>query len=172
MASQAEIDAFLHDRYPALLRFLRTRTASEQDAEDAAQEAFTRVLRYCRTEQRGAWEPLLFRIAANVANDQARQAATRHRDAHIALDAPAAVAAAVDERSPERHASDDADLARVLQAIRRLPDKCRHVFMLSRFGGLSNEAIARRCGISVRMVEKQISKALAACRDRVREDAP
>src|SRR5690606_27519368 len=141
VASQAEIDAFLHDSYPALLRFLRTRTASEQDAQVVAHEAYTRVLLYCRTEQSVAWEPLLFRIAANFPNHKAWKAATRHRDAHIALDAPAAVAAAVDERSPERHASDDADLARVLQSIRRLPDKCRHVFMLSRFGGLSNEAI-------------------------------
>ena len=170
MAAQAQIDAFLQDRYPALLRYLRTGTASEQDAEDAAQEAFTRVLRYCRTEPRDAWEPLLFRIAANVANDQARQAASRRRDDHIALDAPAAVAGTVDERSPERHASDEAALAGVMQAIRGLPGKCRNVFLLSRFGGLTNEAIARRCGISVRMVEKQISKALAACREKVREN--
>jgi RNA polymerase sigma-70 factor (ECF subfamily) len=163
-------DAFLRDHYQALLRFLRRRTASEQDAEDAAQESLARLLRYRESQPPDCWKPLLFRIAANVAHDQSRQALSHRRKAHVSLhDDHAFADAAVDTLSPDRKLADARQLALVLQAIRRLPEKCRHVFLLSRFHGMSNQAIADRCGISVRMVEKQITKALAACRTTVRD---
>jgi RNA polymerase sigma-70 factor (ECF subfamily) len=162
-------DVFLREHYHVLLRFLRGRTASEQDAEDAAQESLARLLRYRETQPTESWKPLLFRIAANVAHDQSRHALSHHRKAHVSLDDGAFEALAVDTLSPERRLADERQLALVLQAIRRLPDKCRHVFLLSRFHGMSNHDIAIRCGISVRMVEKQITKALATCRTTVRD---
>ncbi len=45
-------------------------------------------------------------------------------------------------------------------AILKLPQKCRHVFELSRFNYLSNKEIAGRLGISVFTVENHIKKAL------------
>lgn len=163
-------DAFLQQHYDGLVQFLRKRTVSEQDAEDAAQESLARLLRYRETEPARAWKPLLFRIAANVANDHLRQTQTRCHKAHVPLEEQdLSTIGDSNEPTPEQRLADRRQLELVLAAIRHLPDKCRHVFLLSRFHGMSNHAIALRCGISVRMVEKQITKALAACRDRVRE---
>ena len=39
-------DVFLRDQFRSLVQFLRARTATEQDAEDAAQESMTKLLRY------------------------------------------------------------------------------------------------------------------------------
>ena len=50
--------------------------------------------------------------------------------------------------------------ALVLNEINKLPDACRKVFYLSRFNQLTNREIADDLRISVRTVEKQISKAL------------
>lgn len=167
-------ERFLADHYPMLVQFLRRRTASEQDAEDAAQESLARLLRYRDTVPPADWKPLLFRIASNAAHDQSRQARTQHRSAHVPLqeDGPGPGQEwqlSADAAAPDRQLADRQQLELALAAIAGLPDKCRHVFLLSRFHGMSNHAIAHRCGISVRMVEKQISKALAACRSRVRD---
>lgn len=162
-------EAFLREHQQALLRFLRRRTACEQDAEDAAQESLARLLRYRESQPASAWKFLLFRIAANVANDQSRHAVSHKRKAHVPLENRVSRLVAIDVPLPERKLEDERQLALVLQAIRGLPDKCRHVFLLSRFHGMSNQDIADRCGISVRMAEKHITKALAACRAKVRD---
>lgn len=158
-------DTFLQQHYKGLVQFLRQRTVTEQDAEDAAQESLARLLRYRESEPDSAWKPLLFRIATNVANDHLRQTQSQRRKAHVSLEDQELDS---NEPTPEQRLADQRQLELVLAAIRDLPDKCRHVFLLSRFHDMSNQAIAVRCGISVRMVEKQITKALAACRSRVR----
>jgi len=45
-------------------------------------------------------------------------------------------------------------------AIEKLPDKCRAIFMLSRFSGLTYKEIADKLNISIKTVEAQISIAL------------
>lgn len=49
-------------------------------------------------------------------------------------------------------------------AINALPEQCRKVFILSRKYDLKNREIAKRLGISVKTVEKHISKALSILR--------
>lgn len=51
--------------------------------------------------------------------------------------------------------------------IDRLPEKCRLVFMLSRFDELSYKEIAQKLDISTKTVENQISKALKILRAEV-----
>jgi RNA polymerase sigma factor (sigma-70 family) len=41
-----------------------------------------------------------------------------------------------------------------------LPERCREVYLLHRFDGLSYAQIATQCGVSVSMVEKQMTKAI------------
>ena len=53
---------------------------------------------------------------------------------------------------------------RIENTLKRLPEKCRNVFVESRFNGLSNKAIAEKFAISVKAVEKHISKALSSFR--------
>jgi len=48
----------------------------------------------------------------------------------------------------------------IQDAIKALPEKCQVVFSLSRYSDMSNKEIAENLDISVKMVEKHISKAL------------
>ena len=58
-----------------------------------------------------------------------------------------------------------AELTReIAQILDSLPPRCREVFVLSRFEGLKNREIAEQLGISVKVVEKQMTKALTTFR--------
>ena len=54
---------------------------------------------------------------------------------------------------------------RIRDVMNSLPEKCLAVFRLSRINGLKNREIAEQLGISIKAVEKHISKALQIYRD-------
>ena len=152
-------DRFVRECAPLLERFLGRMRVGSDDLQDVAQESIARLLRYRDSEPPEAWTALLYRIAINVARDRAR----RDRGApRIESTEPEAVAP---DASPEQHTSDQQALARVRDTILGLPPRCRAVYLMHRVEGLSYPEIARRCGISTKAVEKQMSNALRALRD-------
>lgn len=54
---------------------------------------------------------------------------------------------------------------RIYRAAQKMPEKCRQVFLLSRFEQLSQQEIADRLDISVSTVKKHITKALRILQD-------
>lgn len=57
----------------------------------------------------------------------------------------------------------------IAAGINALPEKCRQAFMLNHYERLSYKAIAQEMGISVKTVEKHISKALQVLRRELSE---
>jgi RNA polymerase sigma-70 factor (ECF subfamily) len=53
------------------------------------------------------------------------------------------------------------------KAISELPEKCRNVFLLSRYEGLPHSEISKRLGISNKTVENHITNALRVLRNKV-----
>jgi RNA polymerase sigma-70 factor (ECF subfamily) len=157
-------DAFVREQRRPLLQFLRTRMASEQDAEDVLQESLSRLLRYRDSESPEGWRQLLYRIAINATHDLYRAATSRHGSDHVPMDG---MELATGEPTPEQHAAYEQQVARLTQAILALPPKCQRVYLLKRVHGLSRAQIAERCGISVKMVEKHIATALAQLKRKV-----
>lgn len=58
---------------------------------------------------------------------------------------------------------------KIQAAVNLLPEKCRQVFILSRKENLQNKEIAKKLGISVKAVEKHITKALAFLRKELKD---
>lgn len=56
----------------------------------------------------------------------------------------------------------------IKEALDKLPDRTREIFILSRSEGIPNEEIARQLGISKRTVETQISNALRVLRQELK----
>ena len=52
-------------------------------------------------------------------------------------------------------------------AIEKLPDKCKEVFILSRFEELTNKEISEKLNISIKTVENHITKALRTLRSNL-----
>ncbi len=58
------------------------------------------------------------------------------------------------------------------EVLKNLPDRCRQIFMMSRFENKKNREIAEALDISVKAVEKQISKALSTIRIEMKDYLP
>jgi RNA polymerase sigma-70 factor, ECF subfamily len=61
---------------------------------------------------------------------------------------------------------------KILEVMNSLPEKCLLVFRMSRIEGLKNAEIAERLMISLKAVEKHISKAMKIYRDNFQEYFP
>ncbi|MFC2137210.1 RNA polymerase sigma-70 factor [Bacteroidota bacterium] len=63
--------------------------------------------------------------------------------------------------STTEEALDKKELEEILyKAINELPDRCREIFSLNRFAGLTQKEISEKLNISIKTVETQITKAL------------
>lgn len=157
--------ALLTRHYQELLRHLTRRLGSASAAADVAQDTWLRLRRAEAVPELQNPQAYLFRIADNLARDRLRSDATRARTllpAEFGEDRPSNAPGA-------DSVLDHRQRLRVLgRAVAELPPKCREVFLLHKFDGLSHGEIAARLGISRSMVEKHVMKALAHCRDHMR----
>lgn len=157
-------EQFFREQYQALLLFLRRRSQNAEDAEDAAQESLSRFMRYIQTEPQEAWKPILYRIAINVVSDRGRRSLSHETAKHISFND---LELESDQPNAEDEASRAQELLLVRDAVLALPPKCQQVYLLKRFKGMSNAAIAKHCGISVKMVEKHTANAILHIRQRL-----
>lgn len=152
------LDTLYREEAPRLLRSLTRRTADRDDARDMVHEIF------CRVARLGAGGPLrldrpqayLGRIATNLLRDRAKQASRHTAASHFPAD-EGQIAGTDQQRLLESRDM----LMRVEAAMLKLRPKTREIFMAHRIDGLSYAEIAERTGLSVKGVEKQMSKAIA-----------
>lgn len=162
-SSDASADAFIREHQKELMNFFRGRVARAQDATDLVQESWIRMMHY-RFEVVALSRSLLFSIARNVLKNHWRWSALRQIEQSTDFNEPEASREAP---GPDRYLQGALDLEALEAAIIALPPKRRTVFLLSRIEGLSNAEVAARCGISVKMVEKHLAKAIVTCRAQV-----
>jgi RNA polymerase sigma-70 factor (ECF subfamily) len=149
-----------HNR--ALVNFLLTRLHDEQEAKEAAQEAYVKLLQLDQPVASGILRWYLFKIARCIAIDRQRQHSTRGRLDRLE------VFDELDAGNPtEGQAMASDELARLQSALDELPRKHRRVFMLQRFEGLSTAQIAAQMGLTDRMIRHYIQRGLVYCRFRL-----
>jgi len=160
------VSQLVSEHREGLRRFLLRRLGHVQEAEDALQETCLRLLAYRAREAISVEAPqaLVFRIAENVLADRHRRRSVRRADAHCDLEGVDLVST---EPSQERQVVAQQEVLLLREAIQALPPKCKQAFLLSRLRRLSYPQIAEQMGISVKMVEKHITHALALCRQKV-----
>ena len=124
-------------------------------AEDIAQEVFLTI-----------WKKRAsFKITSSLKAYLSRAARNKSlnyiRDNRVKTDGSAEMPQLPDYSSRPQKDMEGEDLRkRVTQLIDMLPERCRYVFVLSRFENLTYKEIAGQMGIAEKTVENQISKAL------------
>lgn len=152
------LEALYRDQSPRLLRSISRRTSSREEAHDLVHDIFLRIARI------GASRPLkldrpeayLSRMATNLLRDVARTAARHQSDRHVTVDEQTLPGADQQEQLEARDM-----LRRMEAAMLKLRPITREIFMAHRLDGLSYAEIADRTGLSVKGVEKHMSKAIA-----------
>ena len=155
----AVVERLFREHNEALIRFLRGRVGSHNEAREVAQEAYVRLL---SLDQPGAVSYLrafLFKTAANIAIDRRR----RHRNFDKVAADPLFMELA-ETRTPERQLSGEQALGRLGVLIEAMPPKCRQSFVLNQIHGLDAATIATQLGITDSMVRKYVVRALLHCR--------
>jgi RNA polymerase sigma factor (sigma-70 family) len=158
-----QLDALYRSHSGALLRFLARQRVSRDEAQDLVHEAYVRVQQ--SGDVGGIRHPkaFLFRVVSNLLFNSLK----RRRLLGI-TPLPAECPELVDEgTAPQRALDAERELAIVRAAFTELPAKCRLAFVMNRFEDMSYPQIARELNVSVSMVEKHVSQALAHLRSRV-----
>ena len=136
--------------YPAVVRFLYRRLGDRDQAEELAQEAFTRLLDQ-RLRRPTAW---LYAVAANLARDAARGEAVRARRLRLLAGELADATAP----SPEQALLREETSQGVRAALLSLSERDR-LLLLLREEGLTYREIADVIGISPTLVGPLLTRA-------------
>lgn len=139
----------------ALHRYIRRFVRSSETAKEIVQEAFLRTYR----ERESIITPraFLFSTARNLAANEIRHRRTVEHDTLADFD---------ESRIDAEYESLELALLRdernrlIQQAIDRLPPQCRAAFTLRVFHECSYKEVAEQLGISVKTVEKHISRGM------------
>jgi|SRR6185437_1931912 len=159
----AVVERLFREHNEALLRFLRARVGSQNEALEVAQEAYVRLL---SLDQPGAVSYLrafLFKTAANIAIDRHR----RHRSYDKVTGGGQLFVEFAENRTPERLVAGEQTLRHLGDLIGSMPAKCQAAFVMSQIQGLDAATIAARLGITDSMVRKYVVRALLHCREQM-----
>jgi RNA polymerase sigma-70 factor (ECF subfamily) len=134
-----------HDR--EIMRFLVRMTRDREDALDLFQETFLRAYRaYSGLDSEAGLRPWLFKIAANLCRNRARDRARHSRVIAPDVDAEALDAVAP-HHSNANHAAPDGALD-MRRAIAGLPGKQGQAFVMRKIVGLEYAEIGAALGCS------------------------
>ncbi|MGD9850590.1 MAG: RNA polymerase sigma factor [Nitrospirales bacterium] len=150
--------------YRELLVYLNGKLRCPQEAEDVAQDTFLRLLSVDNPTTIRQPRAFLYRVARNLVVDSSRKRTVRAR--HM-VDMVDLEDHSSDKAAPD-HMAEGEQLYQVLrEAIGAMPPRRRQVFVLYRFGQVTQADIARQLGISTSMVERHLMKAMDDCRARM-----
>jgi len=166
VSSRTGLDDLYRAERPALLRFL-SRLAPGDRIEDIVQQVFTRLVGRTEAEAVTIHAPAAYlrQAAQNILRDEYRASARNGLSQHIPIDA-------VELGSGDPVAALEARdrLARIEQAVLRLKPLTQQIFLACRLDGYSYAEIAEQTGLSVRGVEKQMSRAIKQLGRHLRSD--
>lgn len=134
---------------------LLRRGVHADDVEDLVHEAFARITEYERVERVRSKEAMLVTAAVNIAIDLER----RHRRAPFSSTTRDLEAIVDAQPNPEDIVAARSHLRRVNEGLAQLNHKSRRILLDRRLEDISVAEIARREGMTIAAVEKQIARA-------------
>jgi RNA polymerase sigma factor (sigma-70 family) len=164
-STRAQLKKLLVARYASLLKRLERITGSKDNAADALHEAWLRLETMTSVAPVANADAYLIGMVTNAVTDQYRR-----EKRHVHEEELDELFELEDElANPERIL----DARRKVEALRvvlmDLPPRRRAILLAARVEGELNREIAAYYGISVRMVEKELSEAMKHCIARMEE---
>lgn len=151
--------ALFLERYNDFRSQLKRRLGSDDLAHDAMQEAFLKVNDLPASSSIQQPAAYLFRVALNIAEDQ------RRRDSRLltGVEISELIHLADEAADPARIAQGRDQIDAFQRALRQLPERTQQMVLAARVHDLPHAEIARRYGVSERIVSKELKRALEHC---------
>ncbi len=143
----AALDELIACYYPRILRFCYWHVANRNDAEDATQDTFLKLILHLDSyEQRGKFSSFLYKIASNVCVDYFRRSRPEPANPEAARNSP----------DIDKIESNDSFAWR----LRNLPEEQKSVVILRFAGELKIREIAEVMDIPIRTAQSRLRAAL------------
>lgn len=167
LAKADEKDAFgeLYERYvEKIYNYIYYRTGNHHDAEDLTARVFFRAMGHIEsyTERGVPFQAWLYRIAHNLVANWHRD---RGRRKVIPLDE--FIASSLKSDGPDRQAEENEERARLLNAIRRLPEDRQQLLVLKFVEHLSNAEIGEIMDRTEGAIKSLYHRTLMTLRDEL-----
>jgi RNA polymerase sigma-70 factor (family 1) len=161
--SENEFRKLFDELFPAIRNFLYFKVGDTDLAEDLAQDTFVKIWDNRARIDKRTLKSYTYTIAGNLAINHLKRQQLQYRF----------VSEFNDDRGGE---SPEAGMIRaeyeqkLMSVLGSIPEGSREVFMMNRIEDLKYKDIADRLGISVKAVEKRMSKALQIIREKLNVD--
>jgi RNA polymerase sigma-70 factor, ECF subfamily len=161
----------LFKQYSKSLFYYAAKFVENEVARDIVQDIFLKLWSEQAIPVRQSLNALLFTMARNLCLQhlEKQKVRSKYLDASRLQLKEEELHYYMDERTSLIEQEMEQKLKAVLDG---LPDRCRQIFILSRFENKKNKEIAEELNISVKAVEKQITKALSTIREEMKDYLP
>ena len=146
------VERLFTEHNASLLKFLRARLRSNEEAKEVAQEAYVRLLQLDQPQAVSYFRAFLFKTAGNIAIDRLRK---------DSRDKNRTVFPFFEEQTPSAEQTEiqSETIRRVSECMDDLPPKCRKAFLLSRIYGMSTREVASQMHMTPRMIRNYLIRA-------------
>lgn len=160
--------------FPRLNDFARNVVKDDVISQDIVQDIFVKVWENRAKIESINIEAYLFRLVRNRCIDNIKHLkVVNNRMQEIQISSRYEELYRIDFVGNEPYVLIEQELKfKIEETVRNLPERCREVFVLSRMDGLKNREIADKLNISIKNVERHLSRALQDFRKNLSEDLP
>ena len=171
---QKALEALFSIYYPRLNDFARNVVRDDVISQDIVQDVFVKVWEKRLEIETINLEAFLFRLVRNRCIDYIKYLkVVNNRMQEIQISSKYEELYRIDFVGNEPYVLIEQELKlKIETTIESLPERCREVFILSRMNGLKNKEIAEKLDISIKNVERHLSRAMQSFRENFSEELP
>lgn len=153
-------ERFFRNHAEALRNLLFVKFGNMSEAEDLVQEAFVKIWDNCKSVELGTAKSYLYKIAINLGISKKRHEQVKFKYQELIVSTNNFST----NESPEFIMQENEFMEKFKKVIASLPDRQREVFLLSKIEKKTYKEIAELSNVSVKAIEKLMSKALQKIR--------
>jgi RNA polymerase sigma-70 factor (ECF subfamily) len=147
--------------FKSVRNFLYFKTSNAELSEDVAQDAFVKLWETRHRIDKSSIKAYLYTIANNLAINQLKREQLKFKFLNLQVERKENV-------TPEYLMEMQEFDQKLQDTLAKIPDGAREVFLMNRIEGMKYHEIAERLGLSMKAIEKRMSKALAIIREDIK----
>ena len=172
LGDQRALETLFSVYFPRLNDFARNVVKDNVVSQDIVQDVFVKIWEKRSEVETINIEAYLFRLVRNRCLDYIKHMRVVHnRMQEIEISSKFEELYRIDFIGDEPYLLIEKELiSKIEETVNKLPARCREVFILSRVNKLKNKEIAENLNISIKNVERHLSRAIQVLRENLNEE--